>query len=153
MAGMIRTAQQNAGVQRDSTPSMPGDQRYSTPSMPGDSRYVATLHSHTYNVPLIKGHSDESRINDTASKEGNSSDVNDDLHREATSPTVGDGISPTNTGPAYRETNAPSYSTVNETAYYPDNAARETTYYSDNAVTETSTTEYVPGVPGIIRPI
>ena len=141
MAGMIRTAQQNAGDQRDSTPSMPGD-----------SRYVAT-HSHTDNVPLIKDHSDESRINSTASREGNSSDVNDDLRREATSPTVGDGISPTNTGPAYRETNTPSYSTDNETAYYPDNAVRETTYYSDNAVTETSTTEYVPGVPGIIRPI
>ncbi|PLN79942.1 hypothetical protein BDW42DRAFT_171874 [Aspergillus taichungensis] len=123
MAGMIYAAQQNAQVERDTTPSMPRDSR------------------------------NESHVNDTASREGSSPDIDDDLSRQAINPGEGEGISPTNTGPTYRDTNPPSYTTINETTYCPDNAVRESTYYSDNAVRETVTTEYVPGAPGIIRPI
>ncbi|PKY09410.1 hypothetical protein P168DRAFT_287413 [Aspergillus campestris IBT 28561] len=123
MAGMVYAAQQNARVERDTTPSLPGGSR------------------------------NESHANDTASREGPSSDIDDDSGRVAISPIDGDGISPTNTGPSYRETVPPSYNTVNETTHYPDNAVREPTYYPDDTVRETTTAEYVPGAPGIIRPI
>ncbi|PLB34240.1 uncharacterized protein BDW47DRAFT_112590 [Aspergillus candidus] len=107
-------------------------ERDTTPSIPGDSR-------------------NGSHVNDTASREESSFDIDDDSGREAVND--GDGISPTNTGPTYRDTVPPSYNTVNETTYYPDNAVRESRYYPDDTARETTTTEYVPGAPGIIRPI
>lgn len=139
MAGMVYAAQQNARAERDTTPSIPGDSRYVAP------------HSHLYNMPLIRSHSNGSHVNDTASREESSFDIDDDSGREAVND--GDGISPTNTGPTYRDTVPPSYNTVNETTYYPDNAVRESRYYPDDTARETTTTEYVPGAPGIIRPI